>query len=293
MFKRWHWLFLASLVWLHGLGCRAEKNPEQAEWRLELIWETARELATPESVFPDTLRDAIYVANINGNPGEKDGNGFISRLTADGRIDSLHWVTGLNAPKGMAMLGDTLYVADIDQLVVIDIPAAKIVARHPAQEAKFLNDVAVTAQGTVVVSDYSANSAIYQLQPQGLELWLQGDSLNRPNGLYRSGDRLIVGNSGEGCLRAWRESNPTLEKLACPEHAIDGIAGDVHGNLYFSNWAGKIEVLNRTGEIALLLDTSAEKVQAADISIWPQKDLLLVPTFSDHRVMAYRIHYGD
>ena len=81
---------------------------------------TVDSLQTPESVLWDATTDMYFVSNINGNPSVKDNNGFISRVKPDGVIDSLHFIQGgrggvtLNAPKGLAVRGDTLWVTDID-----------------------------------------------------------------------------------------------------------------------------------------------------------------------------------
>src|SRR5512132_2787922 len=72
---------------------------------------------TPESVKYDPDLDVYFVSNINGNPSQKDGNGFIARVRPDSTIDSLMFIAGgrngvtLNGPKGMAIAGDTLVVA--------------------------------------------------------------------------------------------------------------------------------------------------------------------------------------
>ncbi|MBN1541713.1 gluconolaconase [candidate division KSB1 bacterium] len=274
------------------LFCSAKRDSLPQNWTLEPAWETLPIFAVPESVCPDTLRQKIYVTNINGSALEKDGDGFLSRLNGDGEIELLQWVTGLNAPKGLAIHNDTLFVADIDQLVAVSLPDGKVIARYKAENAVFLNDVAVGPAGQVVVSDFSQeNSAIYRLQNGVLQPWLRLDDLKRPNGLVYRGEELIIGNSGEGCLRRWNETNRTFEKLACPGHGIDGIAVALKKDLVFSDWSGRIKRLRADGEMVLLMDTSAESVQAADISFWPQKKLLLVPTFHDNRIVAYRIGY--
>jgi len=95
-----------------------------AQSTLTEIWRTDEVLSTCESVLYDESRDQLFVSCINGSPAEKNGKGFISVLKPDGSIKSLNWVKGLNAPKGMAILDGKLYVADIDQLVVISIKKA-------------------------------------------------------------------------------------------------------------------------------------------------------------------------
>ncbi len=79
-----------------------------------------RELQAPEAARWDSDQNVWFVANINGDPLGKDNNGFIARLTPEGKVDSLKFIAGgrggvtLNAPKGMAITGDTIWVADID-----------------------------------------------------------------------------------------------------------------------------------------------------------------------------------
>src|SRR5882762_10135497 len=77
---------------------------------------------TPESVLHDPAQDIYFVSNINGSPTAKDNNGFIRRVRPDGAVENLKFIEGghggvtLNAPKGMAVLGDTLWVTDIDRI---------------------------------------------------------------------------------------------------------------------------------------------------------------------------------
>src|SRR5688572_23481869 len=85
----------------------AKKKPSS----LRRVWETDTLLRTPESVLHEPTENVLLVSNINGNGAVKDGNGFISKLTLEGQITSLEWATGLNAPKGMGISGNKLFVA--------------------------------------------------------------------------------------------------------------------------------------------------------------------------------------
>ena len=106
----------------------------------EPIWE-ATGLMGPESAVYNATRRIFYVSNINGDPVDKDGNGFISKLSADGEVVKTHWVTGLDGPKGMVLHGGRLYVSDIDRLVAIQVKTGRIVGSYLAPAAQFLNDV--------------------------------------------------------------------------------------------------------------------------------------------------------
>lgn len=89
--------------------------------KVDKQWQTQKELRVPESVLYDKSGNILYVSNINGKPTEKNGQGFISKVTLDGRIQVLKWATGLHAPKGSAIYKNKLYVSDIDHLIEIDV----------------------------------------------------------------------------------------------------------------------------------------------------------------------------
>ena len=112
-----------------------------------VLWETSG-LKTPESALPVPAEGFAYVSNVAGKPTDKDGNGFISKVSlADGKIIALEWAKGLDAPKGLALAGGKLYAADIDKLVEIDAGSGKILARYDAPGSQFLNDVAAAPDG--------------------------------------------------------------------------------------------------------------------------------------------------
>src|SRR5262249_24470632 len=132
------------------------------------LWE-ASGLNTPESALAVPAEGFAYVSNVAGKPTDKDGNGFVSKVSlTDGKVIALEWAKGLDAPKGLALAGDKLYAADIDELVEIDTKTGKVLAKYEAPGSQFLNDVAADAQGSVFVSD-SNTSTIWRLSGGKLE----------------------------------------------------------------------------------------------------------------------------
>jgi len=117
------------------------------------LWNITTDFAAPESAYYHSGSNAIFVSSINGQILEKDGNGYLSRLSPDGTVVAAKWVTGLNAPKGIRSVGNTLWVADIDEVVAIDIKKARVKERVKVEGAMFLNDLATASDGTVYVSD--------------------------------------------------------------------------------------------------------------------------------------------
>lgn len=252
--------------------------------KLVEVWRTGPKMKTPESVLYAPEEDVIFVANINGNPTDKDGNGFISQLNTDGSIKKMEWLTGLDAPKGMAVSNGKLYVADIDQLVEIDIADANIAKRYPAPGAVFLNDVAVSADGMVFVSDSRTNK-IHALDNGQFSVWKDSKELDGINGLYTEAGKLFVRS---GKIQEIDIKTKQTKDIQDDCGGIDGLAKDQEGNFVFSNWAGRIFYLE-DGKMQKLWDTTDEKINTVDLFFAGKPNLLLVPTFFDNQVIAFRI----
>jgi DNA-binding beta-propeller fold protein YncE len=250
---------------------------------LTKVWSTSEGLKTPESVLYDASSNLIYVTNIDGDPSAKDGNGFISILNADGKINKLKWVSGLNAPKGQAIYKGNLFVADIDELVIIGIKEAKINHRVKVENAKFLNDVTVADDGTVYISDTQDNK-IWSYADGKLNLWKEDKLIKNPNGLWAEKGKLYIGTNQllEADMRT-KEIKVLVDKCG----GIDGLEKTDKGQFVYSNWEGRIFVTNGTESIKLL-DTAGKK-NTADIDYVPGKNLVLVPTFSGNSVDAYQL----
>ncbi len=247
------------------------------------VWESQARLQVPESVLYDSDSGNIFVSNIQGSPMKKDGNGFISMLDNNGHIKTLKWVTGLNAPKGMAIFDGKLYVADIDKLVGIDIEKAKIIEEYPVKNAVFLNDVTACKNGMVFVSD-SRTGKIYLFENHKISEFPL-DPVNGINGLCAANGKLYIGSNNIYELDIQtKEMNVLFEDTG----GIDGIKRMEDGNFVFSHWTGGI-FITKENQIIKLLDTSAEGINSADIDYIKESRLILVPTFNDNRVVAYML----
>ncbi|MBN2070478.1 MAG: SMP-30/gluconolactonase/LRE family protein [Candidatus Krumholzibacteriota bacterium] len=255
-------------------------------------WATEPLFETPESVVYDDENHILFVSNISGRPDEKNGMGFISRLSMKGEIKKLKWITGLNAPKGMGIFRGKLFVSDIDELVVIDIAKSAVVQRYKVAGSIFLNDIAVDKGGNVYISDSMRDQdAIYRFDGQNAVLWLQGRKILRPNGLCFDNGNLIVGVSGDGMLRQVDMKTKEISDRVATGSNIDGVAVDGKGNFIASDWKGRTVFIEPDGVTTVLLDTSAEKINAADICFLSKWNMLLIPTFYDNRVVACTLKY--
>jgi WD40 repeat protein len=259
-----------------------------AQSTLTEIWRTDEVLSTCESVLYDGNLDQLFVSCINGSPAEKNGKGFISVLKPDGTIKALDWVSGLNAPKGMAILDGKLYVADIDQLVVINIKKAKIVERIPVEGATFLNDVAVSPDGKVYFTD-SDTGYIWIYSGGKLQKWIT-EGLKRPNGLYIEEDRVLLTSSGSQDLKIINRSTGEAKVVTTDIGAGDGVEFTGTKGFYItSSWSGEVFLISPDYNKFSLLKTSDQEINSADIGFNMKEQVVYVPTFFDNRVVAYKL----
>ncbi len=264
---------------------------------VELEWETEG-FKNPESVLFDATRDRMYVSNIDGDPVGKDGNGFISLVSPDGAIAEAEWATGLDAPKGMALHEDRLYVSDIDQLVEIDVNTGAVVARYQTSGAKFLNDVAADEAGNVYVSDM-LDDAVYRLAGGTFEIWVQEGGLTSPNGLIVEGNKLLVAAWGVrsegfatdtlGNLKAVSLETGTVTDYGdgTPVGNLDGIELDGQGNYLVTDWMnGGLFRIEASGKADLLIDLAQG---SADLEYIQPRDLAVIPMMNEGKLSAYRL----
>ena len=144
--------------------------------KLTQLWESKEQLPVPESVLYVPERSELFVTLIDGDGSTADGKGGVAILNLDGTMKNATWIEGLNAPKGMALYRDQLYIADINEVVVVDIITGNVINQIKIPESKFLNDVTVDRAGKVYISD-TRDGKIYQLHNNRPSLFMS----NVPN----------------------------------------------------------------------------------------------------------------
>ena len=257
---------------------------------VEALWTTGKDFLVPESAAYDPGTDAYYVSNYDGyNPSRGAGLQSISKLTADGRVAALQWVSGLNNPTGLAVREDLLYAVERPGVAVIDIPSAKIVSRVSVPGAAFLNDIALADSGDIFVSD-SRRGSIFRISDEKAEEWLTGPAIGAPNGICVLKGKLIVGTNGDGCLKTVDLETKAVSTLVnLGQGIIDGIASDPGGNLLVSHNEGRLFRVSPDGRAETILDTTAARMNLADFCYEPGRNIIVFPTFTESRVAAFRL----
>jgi len=269
---------------------------------------TVEGFLTPESVLYDSTQDIYFVSNINGSPTAKDGNGFISRLRPDGAVENLKFIEGghngvtLNAPKGLALAGDTLWVADIDAVRAFDAKtgAPLDTISLAALGAVFLNDIAIAQTGALYITDtgikfddvgnvlHPGPDRIFRIGPdRRVTEAARGDTLGRPNGIALDpvGKRFIVVEFGGKSVLAWKPMDKAPAVIAKGAGGFDGVvvAG---GKIYVSSWTDSTVATYETGqEVKLITGVPSP----ADIGYDGKRNRLLIPIFTGNRVEIWQL----
>lgn len=251
-------------------------------------------LATPNSFVGDPSGSEYFISNINGEPDARDNNGFITKLNAEGKISNLKFIQGgvadvsLHAPKGMALWGSTLYVADLDQLKGFDKTTGKLVVTvsfSPRSRGQVsLTDVVASPSGLLYVSDQAAN-AIYCVTPTDnhrVDLLIRDDRLAGPAGIaiHPKTNHLITVSWEKGKIL---EITPDRQMTELESNGfftsrfqnLSGVDFDRWGNMYVSDFTkGKVWRMTRDHRFQVI----AEHLPApADIGIDRANNLILVP----------------
>jgi hypothetical protein len=253
---------------------------------------------TPESVLHDALADVYLVSNIDGSPLEADDRAFISRVRPDGSIENLKWIdaarpdVALDAPKGMALVGDVLYVADISRVRKFARTTGKPLGSIEIPGATFVNDLSADRAGNVYVTDSglstglkpSGTDAVYKIDAGGRVSAIAKElALGRPNGILAKDGQLWVATFGSGELYQLDQNGQRSHISKLPKGSLDGVA-QLKQRLFVASWEASA-VYEREG------DTFVERVTQVpapcDIGSDERRGRLLIPLFNDDAVLIH------
>jgi sugar lactone lactonase YvrE len=249
---------VAGLLAVHGSAVRpgtADVRVPPSPRRLAVV----DGLSGAEAVSYDSAHDAYYVSNVNGSVGVKDGNGFITRITADGRVNALHFIQGgrngveLNGPMGSRIRDDTLWVLDIDALRAFDAGTGAPLATVDLRPLQPLlpNDLTFGPDGDIYITDtglhvspdgtseQTSTDRIYWVtRDRRVTVVLEDSLLNAPDGIAWDprGERLLLAPIGGLTIQAWQPGHREPMDLAAGPGAFDGLEVEADGRVLLTSW---------------------------------------------------------
>lgn len=258
-------------------------------------------LQTPESVLYDGDQDVYFISNINGQPLAADNNGYITRVNAESLQAEAKWIEGgrnkvtLNAPKGLAIAGDVLYVSDLTSVRKFDRKTGAPKGEVKIPGSTFLNDLA--SDGKVVyVSDSglkagaggafdpTGTDAVWKISGTKAARIASGSELNRPNGLEVVDGKVWVVSFGAAELYQLDKGKKT-NVAKVPKGSLDGLLHLAGGTFLISSWESNSIY---RGPQAGPFNAVIENVNApADIGYDTKRQRLLVPHFMENRVTIH------
>lgn len=204
---------------------------------------------SPESIY--VTKDYIFVSNLGKEvkPLDKDGDGFILKLDSKGEV--LNKISNLNAPKGMSIVGDILYVSDIDEIKGFDLKTFKQVFALPVKNAIFLNDLVSDGKNLYVSDTGSGIIYFIDIQKKSYSNFITLESAKYgggPNGLFlKKGDLWVVtydpNGKMQGVVLKISLQDKKLQIFSKVRGLLDGIAEDEKGNILVSSWGEDLKGL--------------------------------------------------
>jgi hypothetical protein len=257
-------------------------------------WTATDGIKTPESVYYDARSGFIFSSQIDGAADAKDGNGHIAKLNGDGAVVNSHFVTGLNAPKGLRACNGTLWIADLGEIVAADVATGAVKSRVAIPDAMLLNDVACDGD-KAFVSDMMGNK-IYEVSGGAAKVAAEGD-LEFPNGLLVDGTKFVIGGWGSqpkpdfttdrlGHIFSYDPATKTKTLITnAPIGNIDGLESDGRGGYLATDYLkGTLYHVMPNGEFK---EVRQFKAGAADIGYVPGSKIVLVPHMNENQISAY------
>ena len=255
----------------------------------------------PESVRYDPDQDVFFISNMAGYGSVKDGNGFISRVNAANPTSATVFIQGgvggvtLNAPKGIAIHGDTLWVTDIDVLRAFDrrtgAPLTSI--DFAPLGAVQLNDIAVGPDGQLRVTDtgilmipagvkHVGGDRIFEIGAgQAITVIDSGAQLRLPNGITwdATAKRWLVVSFdpfiGEVTSGPAAQGDSARASIWRGRPRLDGIEVLEDGSMLFSSWGdSSVHQITRRGDRKQIV---REIPEPADIGVDTRRQRVAIP----------------
>jgi sugar lactone lactonase YvrE len=258
-------------------------------------------LEAPEAAKYDADQDIWFVANVNGPVVAKDNNGYISRLTPDGKMETQKFIAGgvkgvtLNAPKGMAITGDTLWVADFDVVRAFNRRTGAALTTVPVKGAKFLNDLTAGPDGIYATDtgvlagekgfSHPGPDRVYKISGGKASVALESPKLSGPNGITWNRDHFVIVPFMGTEIMSWKPGEKDVKVIATGPGQQDGVEVLSDGRLLTNSWTDSSLFVIDNGKVTKV----ASGIPSPADHAYDGKSKVLVPLLMENRVELWEL----
>lgn len=258
----------------------------------------------PAAVIVDTVADVYLVSNVNGTVGDRDGNGFISMLSPEGDVLNPRWIDlsgsdrALDSPQGMAIRGDSLFVADMDCIRFFDREQGTDLGFTCLDDVTQITDIDVGAEGSIFIVDSglelgddgmptpTGTDAVYRIVLSGEQrgsTLARDDELGHPEGIAVGTRGIFVTTSGTGEIFRLTPGGDKTSIFPPSDRHLDGLAFLSDGGFAFTSWSEEtVFLVTGQGQVVPLMEGVP---QAGGLAFDAGRNRLVVPLFGDGRIL--------
>jgi sugar lactone lactonase YvrE len=264
--------------------------------------------SAPESVRYDPEQDVFFVSNIVGYGSVKDSLAHIARVDAGNLRNAQVFISSgsngvvLDAPKGMAIQGDTLWVADIHNVRGFNRRTGAPVADidlHP-YDPVMLNDIALGPDGALYVTDtgivmsrvgvaYTKGSKIFKIAGRTVSLFAATEGLSHPNGITwdSAASRWLVVTFHPSQSELYTiAANNRKHTISTGLGRFDGVESLQDGRVVVTSWSDSTVRMVENGKVVRLINNLW---QPADLGYDTRRKRLAIPLVLQGRVDVWEI----
>lgn len=281
----------------------AEETDQESPLDITVNEVTHDELRQPGAVVVDTVGDRYIVSNLDGVPADEDGTGHLSVVSPEGEVVEPRWVDlagtdrAMDSPGGMAIRGDSLFVADMECIRIFHRETGEDLGFSCLEDVSWITDVDVGPEGSIFVTDAgfeladgelasTGTDAVYRIVleegRQGATL-ARGDDLGRPYGIAVGRRGIFVTTAESGEVYRLTPQGDRTEIFPVSDRRFGGIAFLPDGGFVFSSWTDEVIFLvTGEGRVARLMEGIPE---AGGLAFDPARNRIVIPLLGENRIL--------
>jgi hypothetical protein len=239
----------------------------------------------PESVAADTETGDVYVSIFTGEKG-----GSVIKISQTLMDPITEIISGLANPTGIIVVDEKLFITCRGHILVVDKKNGQFIERILVKGSKFLNDISADEKRRLYITDSEA-SIVFRIENGTIEEWLDSSTVSKPNAIDYSEGKIFIGCSGSSeIISVDTETKESTFITRIHENAIiDGLKVLKDGAILIGDHAGYLYLLEKSGNLRLLLNTYSAGLRLADFDFIKEGGFLIIPGLYSNYIGVFQL----